>query len=356
MSTEIKPWTSEIEEVGVANELENILALNFHDMARLKTHEILIELSKNLKQRGNSAVIYGVGNIGFKFTHHWNPIATDGKIEGHSNDPANDHDFVVVTNSNFESFKPSVNSAILSVRKRHATPNNDDYNHWTKLGHPKWNDSNFKIPPYCSVNYKWHGNNQKEHTQMEIHWLENQPHWEKIFLSKYAPWYSTHIGFPIIQASVVNDKLHAGVWQPFHKEIDLENTHEVRIAAPEAFGDDARDILQTVRITFALVQSTIGANRIATFSEHTKKILTEGVKKSATQLDSNQKKNATSRLKTALHRAVSLNNEMDYYCKIEDITNPFEGYSSPENMLIDTLDEIGWGKQVLGVTVKEFLS
>lgn len=356
MSNEIKSWTNTIDEVNVASELENVLALNFHDYSRLKTHQVLIELSNNLHLVGNSAVIYGVGNIGFKFTHFWNPIATDGKIEGHSNDPANDYDFVVVTNSNFEVFKPSVDSAILSVRKKHAIPNTNDYNHWTKLGHPKWNRSNFKIPPYCSVNYKWHGNNQKEHTQMEIHWLENTSHWEKKFLSKYAPWYSTHIGFPIIQVSVVNNELHSGIWQPFHKDINIEKPNEVKIAVPELFGRDERDALQAVRIAFALVQSTAGAHTVATLSDETKDLLTSGVKNSANKLSVRQKQNAISRLFTTLHRADSINSEMTYYCTIEGISNPFKGFKSPREIVISTLDEIGWGKHIFGKSVKKYLS
>mgnify|MGYP001561849546 CR=1 FL=1 len=325
-------------------------------MTRLKTHEILIELSKSLKQQGNSAVIYGVGNIGFKFTHHWNPIATDGKIEGHSNDPANDHDFVVVTNSELENFRASADNIIVSIKRKYGTPHTENYNHWTSLSNPEWNTSNFNIPSYCTVKYKWRGENQKEKTQMELHWLQSKSRWEKDLFSKYAPWYSTHIGFPIVQASVVNNELRAGIWQPFHREISSEKSHEVRIAVPEIFGDDARDILQAVRITFALVQSTIGAHKIAALSDLTKNCLTEGIRKSSKELNDMQRQNAISRLKTTLHKAKSLDKEMSHYCKIEEINNPFDGYLPPTEIVVKTLDEIGWGKEVLGKTVKEFLS
>lgn len=360
MSSEIKPWISKVHQEDtsfyVKGEVENILSFNLHDFARFRTHKILIELSSNLHSNGNSAIIYGVGNFGFKLTNHFSPMTRDGKIEGHSNDPANDHDFIVVSNAEFNDFRQAATTAVETIRERYTNGKDEYFYPWTKLKKPRWNTSNFNIPSYCSVKYINRGHEKTTRNLMEIHHLKIKPNWQKELFSKYSPWYSNHLGFPIVPITEIKGDMNAGIWQPFYKEINFEKSHEIRISAPEVFGKDAQDVLQATRIVLATIQATFADNTLAVLSEKTKGILTKGIKISAAMLTDEQRFNAKSRLLTIIHRASSLQNEIKYeYGGPFGLPNPFTD-SQPVDLVIKTLDEIGWGKAVLGKTVREFLN
>ncbi len=337
------------------SKLKNILALNFCfnvESNRLFTSDVLSELSKRLRESGNSCTFYGVGNFGFRMTDHFSPLTSDGKHEGHFNDPANDHDIITITNADFTTFQKGANEAIQRVKTKYSVPGTPNYFHWANLTDPKWNISNFVIPSYCTVGYKRLGD--EEQTQMELHWLENKSGWHKELLSKYAPWYSTHIGFPIVNISGQDD-LSCGIWQPYAKETSAQNPHEVRIAVPEIFGNDTRDVLQAVRVVFGVIQASIGAQDFATLSAETKDILRKGITSASKNLNEKQRENAVSRLKTTLHRAQSLEKELEHDCFVNEYKNPFEGHGTTTQIITGLLDEIDWGKNVLGKTVKDFL-
>lgn len=348
MTERITGWKKES-----SNELRNILALNFCfnvDTHRLLSSDILEEMSKRLKSEGHSCSFYGVGNLGFRMVDPFSPIASDGKPEGQHNDPANDHDIIAVTTADFDSFKSNTNLSIESTGKKYGTPNTDTYFHWARLSAPEWKESNFKIPEYCSVGYtRTRGQRQ---SLMEVHWLKNEVEWHKELLSKYAPWYSTKIGFPIVN---ISKDLRTGIWQPFARDINRKKKHEVKISVPEAFGNDNRDMLQAVRVIFGSIQASIAAKSFAHISEDTRAVLKQGVEKASKNLSEVQRENALSRVRTTIHRAESLEHEMNYYCRIENCKNPFEKHGKVRDIIINTLDSINWGINVLGKPVKEVI-
>lgn len=349
MSERITGWKKES-----SSELKNILALNFCfnvDTSRLLSSDVLEELAINLKSHGHSCSFYGVGNLGFRMTDPFSPIASDGKPEGQHNDPANDHDIVAVTTADFDLFKQNTNLSVESTKEKYGTPNTDTYFHWARLSSPEWKGSNFNIPQYCSVGYT--RNRSEKQSLMEIHWLKNESGWHKELLSKYAPWYSTKIGFPIVN---VSKGLRTGIWQPYSKEINKRKKHEVRISIPEKFGDDNRDALQAVRVVFGSIQASISAKGFAHITQETRLILRKGVEKASTDLTPIQRENALSRVKTTIHRAESLEHEMGYYCRIEDCKNPFEKHGKVRDIIINTLDDINWGVNVLGKPLREVIT
>lgn len=350
MSERITGWKKES-----SSKLKNILALNFCfnvDSHRLMSSDVLEELAENLKEQGHSCSFYGVGNLGFRMTDPFSPLASDGKPEGQHNDPANDHDFVAVTTADFDLFKQNTDLSIESTRKKYGTPNTDTYFHWARLSSPEWKSSNFKIPEYCSVGYT--RNESEKQSLMEVHWLKKDTRWRKELQSKYAPWYSTLIGFPIINISS-NNKLNCGIWQPQSKKVGMPRYHEIKLPDPKNFGNDQRDVLQATRVVFGSIQASIAAKSFAHITEDTRLILRKGVENASKGLTQIQKENALSRIKTTIHRAESLEHEMNYYCRIEDCKNPFDGHGKVRDIIINTLDDINWGVNVLEKPLRKIL-
>ncbi len=319
--------------------LKNVLALNYCwnvDTRRILTSDVFTEISERLRKNGNSAIFYGVGNFGFRLVNHNNPVATDGDYEGHHNNPSNDHDIVVVTNANFNTFKDVVNETVMSVKEKYK----DIF--WAKLDNPEWHGSQFGMPEYCSMKYS-RGPNFKN-TQMEIHWLQNKKNWHKELLSKYAPWYSTKIGFPIVGIACQNSgNLRTGIWQPFADKINKRKKHQINISVPENFGDNPRDIMQATRIVFGVIQASVAANSLAQLSPETKDILKKGIKKISNSLTQEQKEKASKRLLTLIYRTEKIERELLHFCYIEECKNPFTE-KGPVQVMVENLEDVGWFK------------
>lgn len=316
----------------------------------IQQHSIVESIAREAKCK--DVMIVGVGDLGRRVAGIGNfTTDSDGKPSSHGLG-GNDKDIVILSHSTGTEFQEvfirGANEGI-----RNILVSEPGINHMSTIRAEWSKPSLWGIPPYLKIQVDY-GKSNDWHETIHVHHqqIDGDGTTAKL-LRDYQPWYSNRFGAPLFLGTPDPDgSFDHNLWNPIQT---TNGSHLVRVSSPEIFPDSPRAILQTTRIALGAIQAGMICEMPAEIPLEDICLMKYAVKKHSACLTSPMRASAERRLATILHRVYSL----EYF--VLGPWSPLEtmysdaGLSNPVIQVQKILDEVEWGRKVIGQTVKNWL-
>lgn len=318
-------------------------------------YDVSRELRKSLGTSFVIAITRGAGMEAAGYGYYgtgYNTIRNDGMHQPH-NIPVNDFDLFTLTSGAVDrgivmtGIKNGMESGAQTMLKHPSL------RYWTPYSIELSKLNVWEMPQYYKFNMKYFAKDDPI-TTLEIH-HENLPDGNvEAFLNHYQPWRSNLVGSPIVLGLPEESGLKWNIWQPFPTETKWETgNHIVSLSVPDKFDNSPFCIPQATRFALFQLQASLVTDVPAEMDERTIDVMRNTISKHKDGLTDEQKAKAIKQLNTTLFLA----RQLEKSCKDFSGNDTYMNYALGDfkQFAAKTLDRIGWGDAVLGMSVTEYL-
>jgi hypothetical protein len=326
-------------------------------------HKITDNAAKCISSGADETHIIGVGNFGIDLTGKYNPLTNDGRPSSHGVS-RNDADFFIASNNPDwkKRLEGGIRSGIAEIMK------DPGIDWWHRFG-ARWSapPSSWDVPPYMKVRFfelggetrnHWHTNREnKGRETLHIHHTSTlEKDWWELFLADYQPWKSNIIGSPMYYRRLSPVDTGNTLLNPFETEIEPA-VHLVGLTTQKHFARKPKSVLQATRVALGVIQAGFAAKVPAEIDPVALEVMRDAVNIHAPKLTHEQREQALLRLGTVFFRARGLQNHYGPLLASHYTKDFFKerGLPDAELQIARILDNVSWGKAVLGQTVESYL-
>jgi len=346
----VAEWPSQPKDL-----FEAALAITFCKgmLPPVRQHLIVETIAREFLDSDPNILVVGTGILGMVVAGLLS-VDNDGASPSHGL-LDNDYDlFIIGKAPTFRKrFEQGAQKAIDQIRQHKGVA------HWTEM-RVVWSlPSLWGTPPYLKVQVQ-HGQTGDWdkvpcYETLHIHYCRLDKNYSiRHFLRDYAPWWSTKVGLPLFLGRIdENGNFSHYLWNPYPSIRNGGNNHYVRITAPEIFTKTPRSILQITRIALGVIQATTATGVPARIHPEDFRLMEEVITRHADALTKEQRASAKRRLKTILYRARQLEHYAlgpgsEFYDQLKQLPRP-------RDQISQILDQVSWGKRVLGASVRQIV-